>query len=75
MGNISKHQSTIKRLAKINSEKNPTKLISVVYMNDDGTIDYPENCAPGVLVVPKPMTIENWEKAGIQENQNSKKLK
>ncbi|BCO08588.1 hypothetical protein GF1_09640 [Desulfolithobacter dissulfuricans] len=35
--------------------------ISVVYRNEDGTVDYPENCNEGVIIVPRPMTEAQWE--------------
>ncbi len=39
-------------------------------MNDDGSYDFPENCNPGVLAVPRPMTIEEWEAAYKESDEN-----
>lgn len=66
MSSLQKHQSTLKRLKKINDEKHPVKYISVVYMdNFTGKIDWPENPNPtGVLVAPKRMSFLEWSSAG-----------
>ena len=63
MSSLSKHKTTLKRLEKVSADKNPTKYVSVVYMdNYTGKIDWPDNPNPaGVLVAPKPMSIEEWE--------------
>jgi len=65
MSSLSKHKSTLKRLKKINDEKNPVKYVSVVYMdNYTGEIDWPENPNPaGVLVAPKKMSCSEWSDA------------
>ena len=39
------------------------KKVSVVYFDQDGIIDWPDNCNKGVLAVPKKMTEAEWEKA------------
>ncbi len=52
-------QSGLNRMKK--KLPNRDKKISVVYMNKDGTVDFPENCNPGVLLVPARMTEEEWE--------------
>ncbi len=40
---------------------NQDKKISVVFMNKDGTVDFPENCNPGVLLVPAEVSEADWE--------------
>ena len=52
-------QSSLERIAKKIPEKN--KKVSVVFKKKDGTIDFPENCNEGILVVPAPMSEEEWE--------------
>lgn len=52
-------QSALGRIAKKAPLKN--RKISVVHMNRDGTVDFPENCSKGVLLVPHEMTETEWE--------------
>lgn len=54
-------QSKIKKIGEKAQAVQQGRRVSVVYMNDDGSIDWPENPAAGVLVVPRPMTEEEWE--------------
>lgn len=51
------------KLSKLNKTSQPLrkKKVSVVYIKEDGSIDFPENCNKGVLCVPRPMTEEQWE--------------
>ena len=61
-------QSSLGRIAKkLRLKENK---ISVVVQNSDGTVDFPENCNSGVLLVPPPMTEEEWEQQ--QEFEKSK---
>jgi len=60
---ITTHKNTLKRLTKINSEQSPSEYISVVYMDENGDVEWPENPnSKGVLAVPKSMTLDAWER-------------
>jgi hypothetical protein len=66
---ISKHKNTLKTLEKINDKINPTCYVSVVHMDENGQIENVENLNPsGILVVPKPMTLQEWERQGLKKN-------
>lgn len=56
-------KSAIRRLNKTSTQLQASKQQSVVYMNHDGTIDWPENPNDsGVLVVPRPCKNANeWD--------------
>lgn len=63
-------QSALSRIAK----KAPLqdRKISVVFMNDDGTVDYPENCNKGILLVPKPAANDlAWELQNTLDDQKN----
>jgi len=53
-------QSRIKNLSKKSLVVELGNRVSVVYMDKDGRIDWPENPVPGVLAVPKPMSESEW---------------
>ncbi len=60
------------KLSKLNTISHPSKKqkVSVVFMNDDGTVDFPENCNKGgILLVPPIMTDEEWELQNILDAQ------
>ena len=63
-------QSALGRIAK----KAPFKdgKISVVFMNEDGSVNYPENCSKGILLVPRPMTEAQWELQNTVDSQNGR---
>ena len=66
---ISKHKNTLKTLEKINDKINPIQYTSVVYMDKNGVMEHVENPNPsGVLVVPKPMTMQEWENHSVTKN-------
>ena len=59
MSGISAIASKLRNLGK--KTKPEVKKVSVVFFDIDGTIDWPDNPADGVLLVPRPMTIKEWE--------------
>ncbi|MFC1844829.1 hypothetical protein ACFLZ5_08575 [Thermodesulfobacteriota bacterium] len=61
MSGISAIASKLRSLVK--KTKIEPRKVSVVYFDQDGNIDWPDNCNDYVLAVPKPMTEEEWEKA------------
>lgn len=65
MSGWSSTQSRIRHLGKKSQVIEQGNRVSVVYIDDDGNIDWPPNPAGGVLVVPKILTIEEW-KAMVQ---------
>ncbi len=46
--------------------------ISVVTIEEDGTVNYPENCSKGILLVPHRMTETEWELQNAIDDQNGK---
>ena len=56
---INAMRSVLDRITKRLPNRN--KIISVVHMNVDGSVDFPENCGPGVLLVPAEMSESEWE--------------
>lgn len=52
--------SKIKKLSEATAIKIRGKMVSVVFMDSDGNIEWPDNPAPGVLVAPKQMTEKEW---------------
>ncbi|WDP92304.1 MAG: hypothetical protein HUN04_22300 [Desulfobacter sp.] len=54
-------QSALGRVKKKLPCKNPK--ISVVSANKDGSVDFPDNCSTGILLVPAKMTELEWENA------------
>jgi len=64
------YKNSIKRLLKIESERNSKKYISVVFINDDGSIDFPDNCNPtGVLAIPRPESEEKWSGEKLEKDE------
>jgi hypothetical protein len=60
MSGISAISSKLRSLGK--KTRPEVKKVSVVYFDQDGNIDWPDNCnESGILLVPKPMTVEEWE--------------
>ena len=59
MSGLSAIASKLRNLGK--KTKPEIRKVSVVYFDRDGNIEWPDNCNKGVLAVPKPMTIEEWE--------------
>ena len=62
MAGLESLQSKIKKIGEKAHAAFQGKRLSVVYMNDDGSIDWPDNPATGVLVVPRPMSVDEWAK-------------
>ncbi len=54
-------QSKIKKIGEKAQAVQQGRRVSVVYMDADRVIDWPENPAKGVLVVPRPMTEDEWQ--------------
>lgn len=49
----------------------PARKISIVFQNKDGTVTIPENVnESGVLLVPHPMTLEEWEQMNIERDRD-----
>ncbi len=64
-GGWSSAQSRIKQLGKKAEMVERGKLVSVVYFDEDGVIDWPQNPAPGILLTPRVLSVEQWvEKYG-----------
>ena len=62
MSGWSSAQSRIRHLGKKSQVVEQGNRVSVVYMDDDGNIDWPPNPAAGVLVVPHPCkTNREWQ--------------
>lgn len=69
---IGSMQSTLNRLKR--KVPNQNKMISIVYMDWEGNIDWPpeELINPrGVLVIPKPLTDDEWELYCMYEDQKN----
>lgn len=60
MAGIQAIASKIKKLSEFAETVQKGKMISVVYMDANRNIEWPENPAPGVLVVPKSLSAEKW---------------
>ena len=58
MSGWSSAQSRIRHLGKKSQVVEQGNRVSVVYMDDDGIIDWPPNPAAGVMVIPKTLSIE-----------------
>jgi len=65
MSGINAIASKLRNLLK--KTKPEIKKVSVIFYDIDGTFDVPENVNDGVLLVPKPMTMEEWELYCIKE--------
>lgn len=63
-------QSVFDRIAKKASKKN--RKISVIHMNKDGSVDFPDNCNTGVLLVPAEMSESEWELQNEIDDQKGK---
>jgi len=62
MAGLSALNSKLKTLQGVTVQVIKGRNVSVVYMNEDGTIDWPDNANPeGVLLVPKPCNEDEWE--------------
>ena len=63
-------QSALSRIAK----KAPLqdRKISVVHMNKDGTVDFPENCSTGILLVPALLSEIEWELQNAMDDQKER---
>lgn len=55
-------QSKIKKIGEKAHTVFKGKRVSVVYMDVDRVIDWPENPTRGVLVVPRTLTEAEWER-------------
>jgi hypothetical protein len=66
MAGISALLSKLKNLQ--NKTKTDPKKVSVVYFGLDGKIEWPDNCNDGVLAVPKPMTMKEWENVDFSQD-------
>lgn len=65
MSTLTAIQSKLKKLEKKNNANNPKRLRSVVYMDKNRNIEWPDDLStlnPGVLVAPKPLSPEEWQK-------------
>jgi len=66
MAGLSALQSKIGKLSKASMERKRGKQVSVVTMNRDGTVDWPENCNNlGVLLVPAKLSDVEWEAMAV----------
>lgn len=54
-------QSKIKKIGVKAKAVQQGRRVSVVYMDENRVIDWPENPAAGVLVVPRPISEVEWE--------------
>ncbi len=63
MAGLSSIQSKIRYMSTLTTDRVRSREQSVVYMNDDGSIDWPENPnSSGVLCVPCPCkTLAEWQ--------------
>ena len=62
MAGLSAVSSKLKYLSSVTVNKVRGRQVSVVYLNDDGSIAWPDNPnSSGVLVVPKPCTSDEWQ--------------
>lgn len=60
MGGWSSAESRLRNLDKKSKAVEQGNRVSVVYMDTEGNIDWPPNAGAGVLVVPLPMSKEEW---------------
>lgn len=65
-------RSVIDRISKKAPQQD--RKISVVFMNRDGTVAFPENSNKGVLLVPAEMSDIEWELENEIDVQNGKSL-
>ena len=63
MAGLNAIASKMKHLSSVSNEKARGRQVSVVYMDDNGNIDWPDNPnSSGVLVVPKPCKcLDEWQ--------------
>ncbi len=67
MSGWSSAESRIKNLGKKAEVVDRGRQVSVVYMDEDGVIDWPPHPAPGILLIPHPVSEPQWvEKYGQQ---------
>ena len=69
MSGINAIASKLRNLCK--KTKPEVKKVSVIFYDIDGTFVVPDNVNDGVLLVPKPMTVEEWEDYCSQEIESS----
>ena len=76
MPGISGFKNKIKRLSKANLAPLVGSPVSIVFMDEDGEILWEEgvNYNTGVLAVPLPCSIDEWEERNILEDRKKKKL-
>lgn len=60
MAGLESLQSKIKKIGEKAHTVFQGKRLSVVYMDADRVIDWPDNAASGVLIVPRPMSVDEW---------------
>ncbi len=64
-GGWSSAQSRLRHLGKKAEVVVKGKLVSVVYFDEDGVINWPEHPGPGILLTPRVLSVEEWvEKYG-----------